>query len=80
MNNTNEMRWVEIDPNNLPENEVLAANFKKGTFGCKEKLIGFIGINKRSNEIICASDESELENVTHYIDIHKFDIQLIESE
>jgi hypothetical protein len=69
----NTMQWVAIDENNLPENEVLAANFMPDTYGYREKIVGFICYDE--DEGICASNEHEmLFSVTHYIDISKFDL------
>ena len=59
------MEWIKIDPENLPKKEVLAANFKQGTYGYKEKLVGFIDITE--DEVFCDSDRETLDNVTHYI-------------
>jgi hypothetical protein len=67
---TNEIKWLEIDPENLPENEVLAANFGGG-FGYKEKLIGYILVMEEGLQ--CESDHELLQGVTHYIDINAFD-------
>lgn len=69
-----EMIWIPIDPENLPVGEVLAANFKVGSYGYREKLVGDIGI-ELDGVIACDSDDTTLENVTHYIDIHKFDVK-----
>ena len=66
------MKWIEINPEKLPEIEVLGANFKPGTYGYKEKLIGWLG--KNAEGIYCDDEYQILENCTHYIDIHKFDI------
>ena len=65
------MNWEKIDTENLPANEVLAANFKAGTFGYKEKIIGHLGIDE--GKIICESECEMLENCTHFIDINKYD-------
>jgi len=69
----NTMQWIAVDKNNLPEHEVLAANFMPDTFGYQEKMIGYLAINTEGH--LCASSEHEwLFNVTHYIDINKFDL------
>lgn len=65
------MQWVEIKKS-LPENEVLAANFEKGTYGVYEKLIGYLSV--ANGIVVCESDNEILENCTHYIDIDNFDI------
>jgi hypothetical protein len=69
------MEWILLDPNNLPEKEVLAANFKSGTFGYKEKLVGYLGVDERNNNIVCEAESVILENCTHYVDLEKFDIE-----
>lgn len=68
------MEWVLIDKMNLPNKEVLAANFQPGTYGYKEKLIGYLG-ESEEGVIGCESDNELLENCTHYIDLNLFDIQ-----
>lgn len=66
------MRWKEIEVDNLPEGEILAANFKKGTMGYKEKHIGYLS-ETTNNVIVCSSEDTELYDCTHYIDLHSFD-------
>ncbi|KKL26006.1 hypothetical protein LCGC14_2399630 [marine sediment metagenome] len=66
------MEWIKIDIDKLPEDEVLAANFQLGTYGVKEKLIGWIGDDQGS--IYCESEYEVLGNCTHYIDLSKFDL------
>jgi hypothetical protein len=69
------MEWIKIDPNNLPDREVLAANLKKGTYGYTEKNLGYLELSDNEYEgVICNNEYEELHNCTHYIDIHKFDI------
>jgi hypothetical protein len=69
------MKWIKIDPNNLPDREVLAGNFKQGTYGYTEKNLGYLVLSEnRSEGVICDNENVELHNCTHYIDIHKFDI------
>lgn len=68
------MEWIPIDPENLPVGEVLAANFKVGSLDYREKLVGYVDV-ELDGIITCDSDDTTLENVTHYIDIHKFDIK-----
>lgn len=67
------MKWIEIDPNNLPTGEVLGACFKERTHSFGEKLVGYLksATSFRGWMIVCESDTEELENVTHYIDIHE---------
>jgi len=67
------MEWILIDKDNLPEGEVLAANFKKGTYGYSEKLIGYL-----YEDMICSSDDEQLENCTHYIEINKHDVEAVD--
>jgi len=73
------MEWVEINKEKLPKKEVLAANFKLGTYGYKEKLVGYVCLDE-NGFLCCESDREVLENVTHFIDLTKFDIENYESE
>jgi len=66
------MEWIEIDKNSLPENEVLAANFKKGSFGYKDKWIGYLRLEGAM--VVCDFNDDILEDCTHYIDIDQHDI------
>ena len=68
------MEWIKIDEINLPEKNVLAANFMSGTYGYKEKLIGFL--QKDSGDIICENEHEILGGCTHYIDLDKYDVEL----
>ena len=65
------MNWIEI-PDNIPEGEVLAANFKPRTYGYKEKNIGYLQL-EGNGTVTCDGEGCILENCTHYIDINKFD-------
>lgn len=67
------MNWIKIDRNNLPKKEVLAANFQPGTYGYKEKIIGFVD-ESEEGFIGCESESELLENCTHYIDMNEHDI------
>lgn len=67
------MEWIEIDLKNLPKREVLAANFESGTYGYKEKIIGYVSLNGYESAI-CENEDYLLENATHYIPINDFDI------
>lgn len=67
------MEWIEINTENLPEKEVLAANFKKGEYGYKEKLLGYLHAESHG-AITCENECEVLNNCTHYIDIHNHDI------
>jgi hypothetical protein len=69
------MEWVEIDKNNIQNGEVLAANFKKGTYGYKEKLLGYLHYDEVEGFVTCESGSEVLENCTHYIDINKHDVE-----
>lgn len=55
----------------MPKNEVLCANFKQGTRGYKEKMIGYV--SKFLNKIQCSNETETLIDATHFIDIDKFD-------
>jgi hypothetical protein len=66
------MKWIKLEIGNLPEHEVLAANFAKETYGYKEKSIGYVFDN---GEMISCDATELLENCTHYIDINKHDIE-----
>lgn len=67
------MQWTKLKETELPKGEVLCANFSAGTGGYKEKLVGYVS-KQYDGKIICSGDNAVLENVTHYIDINKFDI------
>jgi len=68
------MEWQKIDVNKLPKEEILCANFKRGTRGYKEKMIGYASkfIN---GKIQCSNETETLIDVTHFIDINKFDVE-----
>lgn len=63
------MEWLNIDFSNLPNDEVLAANFNAGTYGYKEKIIGYL-----TDDGACGNEREMLMNCTHYIDLNKHDI------
>ena len=67
------MEWTKLNIEDLPENEVLAGNFKKGTYGYKEKLIGYLSDN--IDYITCENENELLNNCTHYIDINKENVE-----
>jgi hypothetical protein len=69
-NQESEMHWLPIDPDNLPEGEVLAARFNGDGF--KFKQLGFL--SKENGRIHCVKNGSLLKNCTHYIDINKYDL------
>ena len=66
------MEWKKIDANNLPDFEVMAANFEPGTYGYKEKIIGYLGVS--GGVIQCEREGEILSNCTHFIDINQYDI------
>lgn len=74
------MKWIKIDKRNLPKGEILCANFRPRTYGFKEKLIGYIHVVRevttKTDKICCHSSTICLEEVTHYINIHEFDIEV----
>ncbi len=65
------MKWIKLG-SELPSVEVLAANFREGTFGYKEKMMGYVDID--DGVVTCDSGHEILENCTHYIDLNEFDI------
>ena len=67
------MEWIKIDKENVYEDgEVLAANFQAGTYGYKEKVIGYLIIE--DGEICCENEYERLENATHYINLNEHDL------
>lgn len=60
------MKWIEIDKDNLPEGEVLAANFHKGNFAYGKYLLGYL--EKDEKDIWCECQCEILQDPTHYID------------
>jgi hypothetical protein len=68
------MQWKIIDPTNLPEGEVLAANFQPRTYGFQEKLLGYLNAEREDEGICCDDDNGFLSHCTHYIDINAFDM------
>ncbi len=69
------MCWMKLDEDCIPEVQVLAANFKEGTYGYKEKLVGYLYYSDDEECVVCSCDDVELLNVTHYINIDKYDIE-----
>ena len=65
------MKWIKLENENLPGHVVLAANFKKGTYGYREKNIGYLF---GDDEMIICDGIELLENCTHYIDMDNYDI------
>ena len=70
------MKWIPIDPDNLPKGEVLAANLEPGTHGYSEKLLGYLRFieSGQGETVICEDDQQLIYGCTHYIDINKFDL------
>ena len=66
------MKWIKLDITNLPEGEILAANFKKGSKEHNRKIVGFL--HKRNDYIICENGRNLVEHCTHYIDINKIQL------
>tara|TARA_R110002096_G_scaffold289737_7_gene484016 strand:+ start:3935 stop:4144 length:210 start_codon:yes stop_codon:yes gene_type:complete len=67
------IKWTKIDKKNLPEETVLAANFKPFTYGYTEKVIGYIHIE--NDVIICENGHEVLEGCTHYVKVNEFDVK-----
>ena len=65
------MKWKRIDPDNLPEGEVLAACFEENYMFFQSKMIG--RLEKYMWRVDCFENDNVLPNVTHYIDIHDQD-------
>lgn len=68
------MKWIKLTHKNEPEGEVLAGNFAPGTYGYTEKLVGHISYDEHEETWSCESDGEILENVTHFVDINKYDL------
>lgn len=69
------MEWTPVNPDRIPDSEVLAANFKKGTYGHKCKILGLLRTNDDSVTGVSADSEYDtLDNVTHYVELKKHDI------
>lgn len=61
-------RWISVEER-LPEGEVLAANFAKGTYGYKEYIIGYV-FPPRVTEpggYYAENDYETLHDVTHWM-------------
>lgn len=73
------MKWIKINPDELPNGEVLGACFDDLEATNKEKMIGRILKDEYNNPVIIAYDMNSPEPcpmsfpVTHYIDIHNHD-------
>lgn len=68
------MKWVEIDKENLPNGIVLAANFNPDTDDYKLKFLGILTLWDDDN-VTCGLGYRSIDNVTHYIDVDKFDLE-----
>lgn len=65
------MKWLKIDPDNLPTGEVLSACFEPHTAGHGQKMMGYI--SNTGACLVCDNESETLHDITHYIDIHKHD-------
>jgi hypothetical protein len=66
------MEWNEVEKGKLPDGWVLTACFDSGAKEYKQKVIGELFLY---NGVVCAAcDEGVFKNVTHYVDIDKFDL------
>lgn len=71
------MKWLELDINNLPKQEVLAACFdKSNAYAYRYKLLGYVHYNDTKEMIVCKNEYEVLESCTHYIPIHSFDDEM----
>ena len=67
------IKWTKIDKENLPEETVLAANFKPYTYGYTEKVIGYLHID--DDVVKCENEYEVLEGCTHFVEINEFDVK-----
>lgn len=68
------MEWIKLNDNNIPVgSSVLAANFNEGDFLNKKKIYGYI-YKDSYDDFVCENEYQILYNVTHFIDIDKFDL------
>lgn len=65
-------KWISVSQQ-TPKEEVLAANFAKGTHGYKEQIVGYVYEDSQSKSSgYCAESGSEiLLNVTHWMPLPK---------
>ena len=63
------MEWLPIDRENIPDGEVLVANFNKGSYGYKEKIIGYV-----NDAFCCENLHQSLDGCTHYIRLSDYDL------
>lgn len=66
------MEWIKIDPDNLPNAEVLAACFDQKKTDYCQKVIG--DLFKTDKYVYCDGDSRIITFVTHYIEINKHDL------
>lgn len=55
------IKWIPIDIENLPKEEVLAID------NTKDCLVGYLFYTYSRNMVICDDDRTQLHGVTHYI-------------
>ena len=67
------MKWIPIDPDNLPKGEVLAINFDPAASGYKEALVGHLRQEKGTHVtcVICEDNWQVVSGCTHYTDVNK---------
>lgn len=65
------MKWIRIDPANLPKGQVLASNFQPGTADYKENLLGRLHLLE-NGDIIVEEGDSKVTGITHYMSLTKF--------
>lgn len=71
------MKWIPIDPDNLPDGEVLAACFDKNSPNYKDKFIGYLNFGHfgLQRQVYCDNNGTQfLNSPTHYIDINQYDL------
>jgi hypothetical protein len=68
------MEWKVIDDHVAQTaGEVLIANFREGSYGYKDKIIGRIGYIA-SGRYSAENEYEQLQYATHYVDIYQYDI------
>lgn len=69
-------KWISVE-DRLPDREVLAANFAKGTYGYKEYIVGYVEAVKCAEpdwyrgKYYADNDYEILDNVTHWMPLPK---------
>lgn len=56
-------KFIPVDPDNLPDEEVLAIGYQDGV------LVGYLYYHKFRNEVTCDNSNTELGDVTAYIPV-----------